>query len=775
MALQAMSEVSRRDTTPLVLMSGTAARALWGGSFVPRPFPCLPRVLQPNATSMRTFRRLTTVSLCFSLAPFASASGVDPDVPTRTIDLANTSPATHAMTRVHGPDRDLGDAGVPVAGGYDVDGDGRNDSAVGHFLASPLGRTGAGEVNLVFGDGSVNDVVDLAIANTQVLRILGEGTLGEREGCGSEIWMGDLTGDGLGDLVICRQNYSIPGRIGAGAVTIVVGSAQLRTLAATGQVLDLANPQAGVQIVTLIGRHSNARLGIWARTGDVDGDGVHDLLAAADQESSPDSHGGAAYVLRGGSHLAQSLTFDLASFGTGPLVGHLARVVPPSGAAEFHLGSTNYVGDLDGNGRGELLLSAALNRSGASIGPSSGTTHATGGAPPNGWAFVVWDDNFPVAPWAASLTVDMQSPTGSVTTIRGGANNDTFGEELLAGSDYDGDGNNDMFVGDLTGDATGGNRPFSGSGYVFFNAQLLRGLNFDVDNAAALNLPLTIIIGPSSGAIGADTVADGDLDGDGFDDLIFGSPTDSPLGRNDAGTVQIFFGQAGGWPATIDTAPGAFPSQNVMRITEVIGRRGGSFGGDSGDTLCYSAAAGDLDDDGLVDLIVNEMRGNGVLSSDRDAGNMLILTGPFLKSESSSVGSEYCTPVANSTGLTGTTTALGSTQLTRNELQLEAARLPLNSLGYFITSTTQAFIPNPGGSTGNLCLTGNIGRYAGNVLDSGASGNFTLWIDLTSMPSPLGNVAILSGETWSFQAWHRDTAAGGATSNFTRGLAVMFQ
>jgi hypothetical protein len=733
------------------------------------------------STSRRTSSAFLSPSLAFlavasgtaGAASGSAVSGVDPDVPTRTIDLLTTSPTTHAMTRVFGPDRDMGDAGVPVAGGYDVDGDGRNDYAVGHFLTSPLGRIGAGEVNLVFGDGSVNDSVDLAVANTQVLRILGEGALGEREGCGSEIWMGELTGDGLGDLVICRQNYSIPGRIGAGAVTIIVGSAQLRTIAASGQVLDLASPQPGVQIVTLIGRHSNARLGIWARTGDVDNDGVDDLLAAADQESSPDSHGGAAYVLRGGPHLSQSLTFDLASFGTGPLVGHLARVIPPSGASGYHLGSTNYVGDLDGNGRGELLLSAALNRSGASIGPSTGTTHATGGAAPNGWAFIVWDDNFPAAPWAASLTIDMQSPTGSVTTIRGGVNNDTFGEELLGGSDYDGDGNLDLFVGDLTGDATGGNRPYSGSGYVFFNAQLLRGLNFDVDDAAMLNLPLTVIIGPSAGAIGADTVADGDLDGDGFDDLIFGSPTDSPLGRNEAGTVQIFFGRAGGWPATIDTAPGAFPSQNVMRITEVIGRRGGSFS-DTGDTLCYSAAAGDLDDDGLVDLIVNEMRGNGVATFDRDAGNMLVLTGPFLKYESSSVGSAYCTPVANSTGVAGTTTALGSTLLARNELQLEAARLPLNSLGYFIASTTQAFVPNPGGSTGNLCLSGNIGRYAGNVLSSGASGNFTLWLDLTSMPSPLGNVPIQPGETWSFQAWHRDTAGGGATSNFTRGLAVTF-
>jgi hypothetical protein len=146
-----------------------------------------------------------------------------------------------------------------------------------------------------------------------------------------------------------------------------------------------------------------------------------------------------------------------------------------------------------------------------------------------------------------------------------------------------------------------------------------------------------------------------------------------------------------------------------------------------------------------------------------------------LQFESASVGSVYCRPVPNSTGVAGTTTALGSTSIARNELQLEAASLPMNSMGYFITSTVQGFTTQPGGSSGNLCLSGNIGRYAGNVQSSGASGNFNLWIDITNMPSPTGNVSILPGETWSFQAWHRDTAAGGATSNFTRGLALTMQ
>ena len=84
---------------------------------------------------------------------------------------------------------------------------------------------------------------------------------------------------------------------------------------------------------------------------------------------------------------------------------------------------------------------------------------------------------------------------------------------------------------------------------------------------------------------------------------------------------------------------------------------------------------------------------------------------------------------------------------------------------------------NPGGSDGNLCLGGSIGRYVGpgQIVNSGATGSFTLPLDLTQTPTPTGLVAIAAGETWNFQAWHRDAVGGFATSNFTDGLAVQFQ
>ena len=38
-----------------------------------------------------------------------------------------------------------------------------------------------------------------------------------------------------------------------------------------------------------------------------------------------------------------------------------------------------------------------------------------------------------------------------------------------------------------------------------------------------------------------------------------------------------------------------------------------------------------------------------------------------------------------------------------------------------------------------------------------------------------GAVAVVAGETWNFQGWHRDAVGGSATSNFTQGVSVTFQ
>ena len=67
----------------------------------------------------------------------------------------------------------------------------------------------------------------------------------------------------------------------------------------------------------------------------------------------------------------------------------------------------------------------------------------------------------------------------------------------------------------------------------------------------------------------------------------------------------------------------------MLTLTEVYGANG-SVAGDTGDILCYSAAAGDVNADGRDDLITNEMTGNGAGGSPVDVGNLIVLSGQIL-------------------------------------------------------------------------------------------------------------------------------------------------
>lgn len=577
--------------------------------------------------------------ILFGAASALLLAAISANAATATVlDLASVSAESGGLLRVYGSTGD-GALGVPVAGGADCDGDGHPDYAMASIQASPSGIARAGIVYLRFGDSRIVGSYDTAIASPDVLEIHG---VVVQESAGSEIWVDDVTGDGLGDLLIGRQNFgvSIP-RSGTGALSIVIGGPALRSLAATKAPLRLDAPPEGVRVLTIIGAQVLGRFGIWMRTGDVDGDGIADIVVGADQEQYDAArHAGAVYVIRGGAHLDTTATVDLAASATSLLANHVVRITPPPGAAEFHSGATCTIADLDGNGRGEVLFAAALNRAGATLtalGGGPGSAHGVGGSP-HGSTYIVWDDNFPSGDWPPSASFRFDNAPGARTEIHGATGNDAFGEELVGGFDFDADGAPDLFVGDISGDLSStGNRFSAGAATVFFDAGTLRGRTIDMESPDA-DLRTTNILGAAAGDIAGDTAAAGDFDGDGRDDLLFSAPHHAPLGRVSAGASYVLFGADGGWPPQIDLRD---PLPEDLRTTIVYGAAA-TVGSDTGDTLAYSAATGDLDGDGRLDVITNEMEGNGVAPGTEDDGNLIILSGPLL------AGQEYpaaCPPV----------------------------------------------------------------------------------------------------------------------------------
>lgn len=174
------------------------------------------------------------------------------------------------------------------------------------------------------------------------------------------------------------------------------------------------------------------------------------------------------------------------------------------------------------------------------------------------------------------------------------------------------------------------------------------------------------------------------------------------------------------------------------------------------------ANAGDVDGDGDNDLI---------------AGNPIAFGGPVAGSGSAAVftfdgavGNNYCLSLANSTGSSAIINTTGSASIAANNLILVASSLPANKPGLFFYGDGQVQLPL---GNGLRCVgTGTIGTFRLPVVLSDTNGCLTYELDNLSPPFAGGQ--LVSGAQWNFQAWFRDTAAGGAQFNLSDGTQVTF-
>lgn len=162
-------------------------------------------------------------------------------------------------------------------------------------------------------------------------------------------------------------------------------------------------------------------------------------------------------------------------------------------------------------------------------------------------------------------------------------------------------------------------------------------------------------------------------------------------------------------------------------------------------------------------------------------GQAGILGGPsrraFRWNEGGGIGDSYCSPaVVNSTGCAAFLSLGGSRSVASNEVFLRANHVPPGATTFFLASRVQASVFPVPNSQGALCLGGAIGRFVGpgQVGTAGPVGVVELRVDLNVLPQPTMSVPGLPGETWSFQAWHRD-ANPGPTSNFSDGVSVTLE
>jgi len=250
------------------------------------------------------------------------------------------------------------------------------------------------------------------------------------------------------------------------------------------------------------------------------------------------------------------------------------------------------------------------------------------------------------------------------------------------------------------------------------------------------------------------------------EELVIGSPWASyAWGIDDEGPV-------GNAPVTVPGSSDTTPTQLVCRIDHMPGQERVRLW--LNPTSAHPTTPAQLDE------MVHDFRWTHIrLNSGGSAGHYFWDAITIEKGLPGSVGTPYCNPaVVNTSGNSAVLSAGGSNVASSNSLTLVASAMPANQFGFFLTSQTQGNIANPGGSQGNLCLSGTIGRYVapGQIKNGGSGGTFSLPLNLSQTPAGSVFVAINAGETWNFQAWFRDIGPlGQPWSNFTNGLSVTFQ
>jgi hypothetical protein len=503
--------------------------------------------------------------------------------------------------------------GLPLALG-DVDGDRRGDVILTpmHADSGPAReRARAGEVAIVLSSGQITGETDLAQVQLDDLPGNVSFVYGAdpQDFLGAEVATGDLNRDGYDDIVVSAQFGDGPdnGRPECGDVVIVWGRLNFG-----GRVIDLRAPPDDLSVTRVYGRHEGDRLGIWVSTGDFDGDGFADAYLGADQADGPDGtrpDAGEVYVLYGSSLLHQHAEIDLAKTA-------LPYTTVYGIDAEDHSGATVRSGDLNGDGASELLIGAGLNRLSAqqdANGGSTGHGSAGGDGPAGsvrtdcGEAYILYG-----ARGSRPATIDLRSPPASTVIVYGADSFDAYGEELFAG-DFNGDEQGDLLLGALTSDGTANASPGAGEVALVFGGQSLPGSRIDL---AAAPANVVFFYGATRGAIAGDTAMLVDLDADHRDDLVISSPNQAVGALRRAGVTNVIFGTSAALPGAIELAN--LPPELSDLVIEA---------GTVEDILAYSMYWGDVDADGLPDLLLNLMGGDGFGDALEQAGDAVVLSG----------------------------------------------------------------------------------------------------------------------------------------------------
>ncbi len=454
---------------------------------------------------------------------------------------------------------------------------------------------------------------------------------------------------------------------------------------------------------TLQGPQAGARYGqALANVKDLDGDGVDDLAVGASGMGTVFAYSGAT-----GALLWSTTHPTIATFGW----------------------AVSAAGDVNADGTPDVVVGEGRGPSAAQAVVLSGTT----GAIILSYAFQ--------ASWAEGMSVagvgDVNSDghddiaagrtrildTGTAHVIDGATGTmlydltqslgfQAIGASLCGLNDIDGDGVPDFAAGDIWELYIAG-----GPGYVY------------VFSGATGSLIWTFAKWGTN-ELGTSIANAGDVDNDGFDDLIVG----------DSYSAEVHL---------------ISPKRQCELFKHSAYPTIANFG--------TSVAGGkDIDGDGYLDFVAGGAWNYWSPHFNNPSGARLFTYGLWPDAVYN-----YCAAVANSTNQRAKMAWQGTTSIANNNFRLSASKCPANKFGLFFYGSAATELPV---GDGHLCVSGGLYRTA--VVSTGSTGTPSRTLDFTNPPQAAAQIS--AGDTWYFSFWFRDPSGGPAGFNFADGLRASF-